>query len=379
MNIVNGYEGYIFSLATLLVILLQLVRNSERHLYQNRLFIRILVTVMILIGAETFSWVFDGMDGVAGYLLVVFCNTLLFLLAPFPLFFWILYLFYQIYEETDVPKRVAKILTPFLAVASALSLSTPFTGLFFTVDVQNRYQRGPLIGAVLILCLGLLLFGILLVAFTSKITSLKKKLPLIFFSIPPLIGIALQMSFYGLRVMWGSIVISILIAYIYMQNRTIGTDYLTGLHNRRRLDTYLRERIRNQQPGEILGALFIDIDKFKIINDNFGHKVGDRAINATARLLKKISRSRDFIARYGGDEFVILMDLKNESDLQRIVSRIREQCRIFNKTSNELFELKLSIGSDIYKKGVDLSAQAFLSHLDALMYADKNEGAKKII
>jgi len=327
--------------------------------------------------AETLTWVFDGMEGVMGYFLVHMSNTLGFLIGPLPLFFWILYLYYQIYEDMGIVKRVIKYLSPIIVVSTLLTLSNPFTAIFFTVDSQNHYHRGPLIGIALIESFGFLVFAMLLATFTSKITSFKKKFPLIFFSVPPLVGIVLQMSFYGLRVLWGSVSISILIAYIYMQNRTIGTDYLTGLHNRRSLDAYLQDKIQSKQPDELLGALFIDIDKFKDINDSFGHKVGDRALTSTAKLLRRISRSKDFIARYGGDEFVILLSLKSEQDIQKIVSRIREHCRIFNQTSNELFDLNFSIGSSVYKKSDGMTPDAFFSYLDSLMYEDKNHEAQE--
>lgn len=372
----NGYEGYLFSAAMLLVILLHLIKTNEKHHDQGKIFLCILVTSIAEIILEALTWVCDGMPGLIGSVLVPLVNILQFLIAPLPLMFWVLFILYQIYEDRKKIIIAARIFMPVLLASTLLTLSTPLTGLYFFIDSQNIYHRGPLIGLLFVLCVGFFITGILLVLFTNRIRPFSKKLPLITFSLPPIVGIVLQVMFYGMRIMWGTVALSILIVYVYMQDRKIGTDYLTGLHNRRRLDTYLRDRIKSQQQGEIMGALFIDIDKFKIINDNFGHKVGDRALNATAKLLRKVCRGRDFIARYGGDEFVVIVDLKYEHDLFKIVERIREHCRIFNRTGNELFCLKLSIGSAIYKDDSRMTPEAFLSHLDNLMYLDKNKEAQ---
>lgn len=88
--------------------------------------------------------------------------------------------------------------------------------------------------------------------------------------------------------------------YINIQNGEISTDYLTGLYNRRRLDEHLQRRLRMRRKEQKLFVIMMDMDKFKDINDKYGHAVGDEALVKTAELLREICKeSDDFIARMG--------------------------------------------------------------------------------
>jgi diguanylate cyclase (GGDEF)-like protein len=85
-------------------------------------------------------------------------------------------------------------------------------------------------------------------------------------------------------------------------------DALTGLFNRRYLEeTLLRELARTEREGGSLSLLMVDLDHFKVINDTFGHEVGDRVLQATARLLEHHVRTGDVACRYGGEEFAVLL------------------------------------------------------------------------
>lgn len=88
--------------------------------------------------------------------------------------------------------------------------------------------------------------------------------------------------------------------YINIQNGEISTDYLTGLYNRRRLDEHLQRRLRMRRKEQKLFVIMMDMDKFKDINDKYGHAVGDEALVKMAELLRGICKeSDDFIARMG--------------------------------------------------------------------------------
>jgi len=102
------------------------------------------------------------------------------------------------------------------------------------------------------------------------------------------------------------------------------TDTLTGIKNRRYFDQRLVEEVaRAQREDSPLGCLFVDIDKFKRINDNLGHPVGDAVIAETASRIASQLRTSDVLARYGGEEFVVLLPAMDRMASWEIAERIR--------------------------------------------------------
>lgn len=153
-------------------------------------------------------------------------------------------------------------------------------------------------------------------------------------------------------------------------------DSLTGLPNRVLLMEYIEQSIKRIQrhPDYLFAVLFIDLDRFKIINDSLGHIVGDRLLIAIARKLQGIVRSTDMVSRLGGDEFIILLDeIKDINDAIKIAERISEELRSPLQLENRQVFMSASIGIAIstpdYYQGGDLLRDA-----DIAMYRAKEKG-----
>lgn len=100
-------------------------------------------------------------------------------------------------------------------------------------------------------------------------------------------------------------------------------DYLTGAYSRRFLEQYLeKELFKSKRMGTPLSVIFMDIDKFKEINDTFGHVYGDNVLKTLVKTVNETIRSMDVIARYGGDEFVIVLPETNFENAQKVIERI---------------------------------------------------------
>ena len=115
----------------------------------------------------------------------------------------------------------------------------------------------------------------------------------------------------------------------------------------------------------------LDLDSFKSINDLYGHDAGDEALKHVAKLLGRTFGKNDFIARYGGDEFVIVMDADTNAEMSEAITRLRENIQEFNDQKLLPYPLRLSIGYDLFRSGLDASITDFLKRIDSLMYADK--------
>ena len=155
-------------------------------------------------------------------------------------------------------------------------------------------------------------------------------------------------------------------------------DPLTEVGNRRYSEDFLQDRLGElYRYGWQSGVIFIDIDHFKVVNDEFGHDVGDEVLRMVARTLVKSIRSFDFIGRWGGEEFVAVILNVTEKD----VAAIAEKFRALVKRS------KLRVGDKIVRVSVSLGAtltkpndtvESLMKRVDQLMYQSKSQGRNRV-
>ncbi len=150
-------------------------------------------------------------------------------------------------------------------------------------------------------------------------------------------------------------------------------DALTGLANRSRLRRELESRLRTggSQPGSI-AMLFIDLDRFKTINDGLGHAFGDRLLVAIAQILCSAVRAGDLVARLGGDEFVILAECSGLAQAQALADGIVQQLRQPLKLEGRVLHVTASAGIVFAEAG--MRPEELLRNADCAMYAAKDRG-----
>lgn len=161
------------------------------------------------------------------------------------------------------------------------------------------------------------------------------------------------------------------------QGRAEGlVDALTGLPNRLlfsdRLDTIIREATRN---GECFAVLFVDLDRFKAINDTYGHAAGDQVLRAVTQRLCSSIRASDTVARYAGDEFtVVLRHIVKNDDVLRVAEKIVQvmETPLYLEDGTEL-QVTASMGLSFFPDDAG-DAQTLLKHADEAMYAAKHQG-----
>ncbi|MEN8205388.1 MAG: EAL domain-containing protein [Pseudomonadota bacterium] len=157
-------------------------------------------------------------------------------------------------------------------------------------------------------------------------------------------------------------------------------DALTGLPNRILLNDRITSELahaRRQQTNAAL--LFLDLDRFKIINDSLGHAIGDQLLRAISRRLNKCVRDEDTVARLGGDEFMILLPrISGSADAGRIAKKIIERLVDPISCNGHVLHITTSIGISIYPyDGTD--AETLIKHADISMYRAKELGRNKAV
>lgn len=345
--------------------------EAEKHSFQNKLFTALIASNILLLAMDSLLWLLNGCCGQICSTIYSGFYVLYFISNPIPPFLWALYADYQVHWDE---KRLRKLIYPLLApviVIGFMSLISLKTGLIFYLDERNIYHRGQGFPLMAAFCYTYLVYTFIMVVRNRRIIGKKIFAPLLLFPIPPLLGSILQMVYYGTNLVWTGMALSILIVYTHVQNRELNTDYLTGVNNRRGADQYVRDKIRNSNSERTFSGILLDIDNFKGINDRHGHQAGDMALKITADLLKKSLRKDDYIARYGGDEFIILLDINKFVDLKKSVDRIKDNLSDYNSSGNNAFEIRLSMGYDVYGYDSGMNVEQFIKHIDALMYSDK--------
>lgn len=154
-------------------------------------------------------------------------------------------------------------------------------------------------------------------------------------------------------------------------------DELTGLPNRAcfrdRLDTALARVRRN---GGRVALLYVDLDRFKQVNDTYGHSGGDQLLRAVADRLTHCVRDTDTVARLGGDEFVVLLEsIAEAEDARRVVDKIRAAFEQPMQIAEHSLDIGLSIGTALYPEDGDAEAQ-LLKQADDRMYLMKARGGQ---
>lgn len=127
--------------------------------------------------------------------------------------------------------------------------------------------------------------------------------------------------------------------------------------------------MRKNLTDKKLAGIMLDIDKFKSINDTYGHLAGDEAIRDAGRILQASLPSGTHAFRYGGDEFMVLQRVKSEKEILDTVGRIRSESEKFNQRHGSSYHINFSIGSALCNKGDTLDE--FLEKLDMTMYEEK--------
>jgi len=159
--------------------------------------------------------------------------------------------------------------------------------------------------------------------------------------------------------------------------REARTDALTGLANRKYLDTFIGMAIRDAvESGESLTLLMADVDHFKNFNDTYGHQLGDQVLKVVANILAENSKGRDLAARYGGEEFCLVLPDTSLENAIIVANKMRERVAtkkiVKKKTGEELRQITMSLGVSVFQYGEP--ASEFLGRADEALYWAKQNG-----
>ena len=334
----------------------------------------ILDVIQVLFNGTSYKWSgFIETVAIFGY----------YLLYSVIAYIFTLYAAYELYPDNYRFKKRAVFYSVPAIIMVIMCILSLWTGWYFKIDETNTYSRGPLfyiptLGAMAYIAYILLMLGKYKRENLLE-TNVQKDLytRLFIFPLTPCVCAVLQMLLPGSAWIFPGTTLAILINYITIQNGYMARDHLTGLYNRSQLENFMNYQLRNVKNGNLFFLILMDLDKFKQINDTYGHVVGDDALIHAAKLLRgSCKRKTDYVARLGGDEFVIIGQCEEAKTVDMIIERMHDVANEFNKTSKKPYKLYFSAGYVIYDGSNYATLDTLLSEADHKMYEVKN--AKKL-
>lgn len=157
----------------------------------------------------------------------------------------------------------------------------------------------------------------------------------------------------------------------------VAHDVLTGAVSRGEFLERLDDAVSDPRGADRLALLFVDVDHFKLVNDRFGHHVGDRTLVAVSRLIKRSMREGDVVARFGGDEFVaMLRNVQTTTDLVEAGERLVASIRLNGQVDQEVLAVTVSVGGAL-NRGDD--AAGLLRRADHALLRAKELGRDRVV
>lgn len=362
------------------ILLMFLIMHYGNNIFRvgllaDKLYYGMVWLTVALCMVETATFLIDGKLFAGSRIMAFVLNELLYTMNILFGFLWILFADAKVYSENKLlKKRFIPMILPLL-VMLVLLIANIFNGWIFEISEENVYSRNFLFVFDYAVTYSYLLAGAGILYKNRSSTKRYTYLPVLLFILPVVIGSLLQFLFYGIATLWLSAAIGLTSLYISLQTENAYLDRLTGVYNRHYFETYvsaLYKAAARDSKKQKIAALMIDIDRFKSINDRYGHVVGDEALIRSARILRASAGKNALVVRYGGDEFLIILRDKSETEVALLVGEIQKNCAAANRISDKDYTLSFSIGYTIADPAV-VDSEEFLIRADAAMYAAKRQ------
>lgn len=348
-----------------LVVLFTIFIGSDWRIVRRTTTVKalLLMAISVAIGCilEPICYMQDSTSRIGSYIL----NSLLHYVHCITPIGWIMMISTHLNVKIS---RIHKIfLIVYLLVFVIVLVVNLFVPILFYIDDKGTYTRSA--GYIIFLVVGLsVVFDGVIISFKTRHRSDRIKFfPVWAFLIPALLGRAIQTVWYGLSTAVPFLAVSIGCCALCLQNERLYRDTHTHLYNR----TYLKslEQRLKKQSSHIFTAIFLDVNKFKSINDTYGHLEGDRALIRVAEALRDSVADKGEVIRYAGDEFFILYN-SSIDDAKKLVDSINEQLSKLQIDTGKLYSLSVSAGIaslDLKNESID----DVLDRTDKLMYENK--------
>lgn len=367
MNIQTIVTVNCIGCAMLMVLLISSHIVRQRHHFSDKLFTTMILMTGCACICEAASFIIDGRLFPFAVPLAKLLNSILYILNLLESFTWCMYVDLRLYNSRERIVRIyPKIGIPLFVAAAALIFNVRH-GFLFSISADNVYRREPAGYLFYAVTFVYLVYSIVIRDYFFQRYGKTRFFPIYMFILPILAASIVQFAVYGISVIWCAVALGLVGMHMCLQNELSYIDPLTRLYNRTYLDFVINNATNR---GSRLSGIMVDLDYFKSINDRFGHSVGDEALRDAARILRRSAPEKSIVARFAGDEFIVVMRGGTPKEAEDMRSAVLRGLEEFNAKHERQYELSFSVGCAIYDPS-EMSADRFLNVMDDNMYAEK--------
>ena len=368
-----GYiETNLFCIAVLVVMLVAL-RTSLSRLTNQTILTHVFVMIILMLVMDIAKIALNGVVFAGSEVTTCIMVSVFHVVNVMLYFQWLWFVGYNMQLRFWRDRRMMSLIALPGIFAIALVAGSIKFGWVWSVDENNVLSRGPYY-LVYVACCGIyMVFACILAGYRIPLKRYFSDRVLYFslamFGLLPLLGLGMECTPESAPYSVYAMVISALFVFLEMQSRMISTDPLTKLNNRNQLNTFLDSKIGQYTENRKVYLFVLDLDKFKGINDTYGHAEGDSALNMVADVLKRVCGPLGcFISRFGGDEFNLVAFLANDAEADALRKTVKDDLA---RTSASLpYSLSVSIGYAA-SRGRSETVIDLFSRADEALYKEK--------
>lgn len=359
---------YGYNLTILFALAMFIGKNKSVHSNATRHLRDAILWTMLLLVSEGVSWILGPNFGTWSYGLLFLTNSLGYACSIFPVLTFFKYLDTRIVKREFQRRQRGRLYGGIGLFYVALALLNVRGRFLFDLLADGTYVRGVGMYLTSILAIFILLSYVALNFQALRTVEGRIVSVLLLFTVLPVMGIGIQIFYYGLPSLWSFFTLLLLFTYVVVERDALMRDPLTGLLNRGHFEERVRYKLKINQSFSVL---MIDLNAFKAINDQYGHHEGDEALIIVSRMLQRCVKRRDLVCRYGGDEFVILLESGTSTMGEQVRVRIERALVAINEKRFKPYEIQMSMGVFYVQSGMSLTEKEVLQKVDAKMYENK--------
>lgn len=367
MNKLINLQINILSLFILSMLIFHCYLKLDRRKLSNKIFLDTSCVIFLIISIESITVLINGSSHINIYINKLL-NTLFFLISPLPIYMWDRYLYIQIEKIKKINMLKVKYFKIPLLINTVLLIINLKFNIIFSIDKNNFFQHEKF--SIIPFLIGTFYYISIYIFLVKHKHTIPNDI-YIFISIMyifPFTASVLELFIPELLLTWGSITTVLIFSYILLQQELFETDPLTGAFNRNFFNSFVSKANKFTMNLSKLGAINIDLDEFKIINDTYGHKVGDDVLKNFVLLLNKAFKKKSKIIRMGGDEFIIIIENTSNEEIISHIRFLNIITEVYNSTNK--YSIKFSYSYCIYSDDFN-DIYDFFDHIDNKMYQNK--------
>ncbi len=382
-------------MAVIATLLLGMYLSNQMSERRGRIVVLLLGLIFLQQACDMVNWLCEGKPAYAGLLLLV--NCAIFVVADLTALVFCYYAISLIGRNSKGIRRLLVVLVALCAVFVVMNLLNLRTEMFYGVDDAGCYYRAPLYLVTHIYHFAVMIVAVW-IALREPSLSSRHKLALFTYAFMPFAAVVFQVFVYGLSaVTYCAMTLSMLLIFITVHLRSVAkleqadreltktrrayletlnsavTDDLTGVLVRKVLVKQVEDTLSSQRSTGC-SLWMLDLDRFKDVNDQFGHAMGDEVLKAVAERLDTLFPQQVSVARYGGDEFCVFLP---QVTLEETYQYLRYAIAALNfvcESGGKQVKVMASIGAAFAAPDSAATCESLFTRADEALYHSKNNG-----